>query len=250
MPIYIITVIIQVAFVLHIVKTNRNTTWIWLVIILPLAGAIAYFIMEILPGLMSSRAGRSSKRKIGSLINPDKDMKSAAKNYSIVDTVENSVTLANELIDRKMFKEAKELYQKCLKGIHKDEPDLLVGLSRCEFGLNNFNQSKSILDEVIEKNPDYKNQEAHLLYARILQELDELELALHEYEVLDNYYLGVEASYRYAMLLKKSGKQEKFETCLEKIIESSKISGKHFNAVNKEWLSKTKSEYRHKIKRT
>ncbi len=244
MPLYIITVVIQVAFVIHILKTKRNTTWIWVVLVLPLAGSIAYFIMEILPGLTTSRTGRSAQRKVGELLNPNKGLKSATTNYSIVDTVENSVTLAEEFIDKKMFKEAKELYQKCLKGAHQDDPDILFGVAKSEFGLNNFKQTKSILDEVIEKNPDYKNPDAHLLYARSLEGLNEFELALPEYEVLDKYYLGAEATYRYAMLLKKLEKQEESMACFNKIIESSKISGKHYNMLNKEWITKTKQECR------
>jgi len=243
MPLYILTIVIQVAFVLHIVKTKRNTTWIWIVIILPLAGAIAYFIIEILPDLIQSRSGRSAKRTIGKIINPNKDLNNAASNYSIVDTVENSITLAEEFIDKEMYLEAKALYEKCLKGIHEGDPDILFGVARAEFGLTHYKKTKSILDEVIKNNPDYKNQKAHLLYARALEELNETDLALEEYAVLDNYYLGAEATYRYARLLKKSGQDEKSNACFEKIIAASKISGKHYNSLNKEWLSKSKSEF-------
>lgn len=64
MPFFILSVIIQVLLIVHIVKTGRNTTWIWIVVLLPAAGAIAYFIVEILPELMGGRSARKAKKKL------------------------------------------------------------------------------------------------------------------------------------------------------------------------------------------
>ena len=50
MPLFILSILIQVALVIHIVKTGRSTTWIWIVVMLPVAGSIAYFVLEGLPG--------------------------------------------------------------------------------------------------------------------------------------------------------------------------------------------------------
>jgi len=242
MPLYIISVIIQVLFVLHIVKTKRSTNWIWLVVLLPVAGSIVYFIIEIIPGLVSSRAGRTAKRKMAKVINPNKDMKDAATNFSVVETVDNSVTLAQEFFDRGQFAQARDLYQKCLTGVHNDDPDIMFGIAKSEFGLENYSQTKLLLDTIIEKNPDYKNPQAHLLFARTLEALNNVELALEEYIVLDKYYLGAEATYRYGKLLQKMGQADQAKICFDKIMESSTISGKHYNALNKEWIKKAKSE--------
>ncbi len=242
MHIFILSVLIQIAFVLHIVKTGRNTTWIWIVIMLPLAGSIVYLLVEVLPDLLGSRTGRRASSNLRKIINPNKDINDATYNYSVADTVENSMKLADECLNKNMFSEAKELYEKCLKGAHKDDPNIMYGLARAEFCLNNFNAVKSILDEIIDKNPDYKNAEAHLLYAKSLEELNEADLALEEYKALDVYFPGPEATFRYAKLLKSKGEHSKANELLEKIIHSSKFSGKHYNSLYKEWVNKAKNE--------
>jgi len=242
MHIFILSVLIQVAFVLHIVKTGRSTTWIWIVIMLPLAGSIAYFVLEVLPDLLGSRTGRKASSNLRKVINPNKDMNEAAYNYAVADTVENSMKLADEYLNKSMFSEAKELYAKCLRGVHESDPDIMFGLARAEFSLNNFSEVISILDKIIDKNPDYKNADAHLLYAKSLEVLNETDLALEEYKALDVYFPGPEATFRYALLLKNKGEHSKAKELLEKIIHSSKFSGKHYNDLYKEWVKKAKIE--------
>ena len=242
MPLFILSILVQVAFVVHIVKTGRNTTWIWIVILLPMAGSIAYFLLEILPGLANSRMGRSARRKVRSAVNPNRDINDAAESYSISNSVENTMRLADECLGRGLYSDAKNLYEKCLVGIHSDDPELMVGLAKTEFMLSNFAKAKSVLDKLIENNPGYKNQDAHLLYARTLESLNEVSAALHEYEVLHDYFSGPDASYYYAMFLKKQNQYEQAAKILEQIIEKAKKSGRHYRTLHNEIIRKAKSE--------
>ncbi len=199
MPFFIISLFVQVALVVHIVKTGRSTTWIWIVVMLPMAGSIAYFILEILPELSQSSTGRKTKKNLGKLINPDKELNQALHNYSITKTVENSNRLAEAYVAKDMFEEAKQLYGKSLKGIYANDPDIMHRLASVNFELKYFKDAKQLLDNLIAKNPDYKNADAHLLYAKTLEQLNETTAALKEYKVLDGYYSGLEATYRYSM---------------------------------------------------
>ncbi len=242
MPIYIVSIVIQVAFVVHILKTGRNTTWIWIVVLIPVAGSIAYFIVELLPGLMDSRSGRKIQRNIGEAINPNKNMNEAQFNYTVSDSIENSIQLANECLNKGMFEDAKQLCVKCLRGVHEHDPYVMHCLARAEFGLRNFSEVKSVLEMLIAHNPEFKNADAHLLYARSLEELNEQKAALHEYEALEGYYPGPEATYRYGKLLKSVGENDKANEMFEKIIHRSKISGRHYNSLHKEWIALAQKE--------
>lgn len=101
MPFFILSIIIQVLFIIHIVKTGRNTTWIWIVLILPIAGAIAHFIIEILPELVGGRTARKAKKELSTMINPNKDMREASMQYAMADTVDNTLKLAEAHIEKK-----------------------------------------------------------------------------------------------------------------------------------------------------
>ena len=242
MPIFIISLLIQVALVVHIVRTGRNTTWIWIVVMLPLAGSVAYFIVELLPGLMDSRSGRKIRRNLGDTINPNKGINEAQFNYTVSDSIENSIQLAQECLNKGMYEDAKTLCAKCLRGVHEHDPYVMHCLASAEFGLRNYREVKSILDTLIVHNPEFKNADAHLLYARSQEELNDTKGALEEYEALEGYYPGPEATYRYAKLLKSVGEHEKANTFFEKIIHRSKISGRHYNSLHKEWIALAKKE--------
>ena len=242
MPFFILSVLMQVALVIHVVKTGRNTTWIWIIVMLPLAGAIAYLILEVLPGASNSRTGKKAARKVQDIINPDRDINRAASDYSAADTVQNSMALARQCLSRNMFQEAKGLYQKCLKGPYANDPDLMFGLASAEFGLNDFAATRKTLDRLIAENPDYKNQDAHLLYARALEGLGDRAAAQHEYETLYTYFTGPQAMFHFALFLKGQGETARAKALFSEVIEKSKRSGRHFNELYKDYINKAKAE--------
>ncbi|MGQ8366686.1 tetratricopeptide repeat protein [Glaciecola sp. 1036] len=242
MPFFILSILIQVALVIHVVKTGRNTTWIWIVVMLPVAGSIAYFILEVLPELTNSRAGRNAGRKVGAVINPNKGFNQAAHNFSVSGTVDNTKRLADECMAKGLYSDAKTLYEKCLVGIHAKDPSAMVGLANAEFMLGHYAKTKTLLDDLIASNPNYKNQDAHLLYARTLEALDEVTGALHEYEVLHDYFSGPEASFYYALFLKKQNQKETANEIFSQIINKAKMSGKHYSSLHKDILKRAKNE--------
>ena len=242
MPFFIISLIIQVALVVHIVKTGRNTLWVWVVIILPLAGSIAYFIVEVLPGMVGARTKRKASRGLGNLFNPNQSFNKATKELAVSNTVEHRMHLAEQYLDKLEYQKAKDLYEKSLVGIHEDDPELTYGLARSEFGLKNYKHTKQLLDDLIKKNPNYKNQEAHLLYAQSNEQLGKLDQALEEYKVLADYYSGAEAKYCYAKLLKQQGDSATANALFKEIIEYSKLSTRHYRDLNKKWITLSKQE--------
>lgn len=236
MPLLIVSIIIEVALVVHIIKTGRNMVWIFLVLFFPLVGSLAYFIVEMLPELMGSRTGLGVRRSIAKSINPHKDLQVATQNYAVADTVQNAMTLANECLSKGHFTEAKELYVRSLNGIHSDDPDLLLGLAKAQFGLGEFEHTVQTLDTLKEKNPEFRSAEGHLLYARALEQRGNTAAAMHEYEALCSYYSGPEPFCRLAQILKANGDEQRANDLFQKVLDESKIAGRHYNAIHKEWI--------------
>src|SRR5208283_2170474 len=48
---FILSLLIQAGLIVHVIKTGRNTLWIWAIALLPAAGSAAYVVVELLPGL-------------------------------------------------------------------------------------------------------------------------------------------------------------------------------------------------------
>ncbi|PCJ98080.1 MAG: hypothetical protein COA42_24445 [Alteromonadaceae bacterium] len=178
-------------------------------------------------------------------MNPDKNFNDAADRYATSPSIENSIALAQEFFNKGLFTEARDLYLSCLKGIHTDDPVIIVGLIRCEFELKNFEEVKARLDKLIEKKPDYKNQEAHLLYARALESLHDTDSAQHEYETLHGYFSGPDASFYFAKFLKSTKQTDKAISIFQHILDTAKRSSKFYNTNHQEIIRQTRVELKH-----
>ena len=67
---------------------------------------------------------------------------------------------------------------------------------------------------------NHTSAEGHLLYARSLELQDKSDAALYEYAALVAYYPGQEARYRYALLLKETGRCADARKFLEEICQA------------------------------
>ena len=243
MPFFILSLIVQVALVVHILKTGRNTTWVFIVLFFPVVGTLAYLIVEFLPELTNSRTAHSARRRLSSVINPNKDFYEASQNLAVADTVQNAMALAEECLDKSRFAEAKQLYERCIRGVHADDPYILLGFAQSQFGLGDYAGTVRTLDFLKEKNQSYKSPEGHLLYAKAQEQSGNTDAAVHEYEVLSTYYAGPEPRCRLAMILKSRGKTQEAKALFQKVVNESKVAGKHYNTIHKEWVSLAQREY-------
>ena len=248
MPIVIVSVIVQLALIVHALKTGRNTTWVFILLFAPLIGSAAYVIVELLPEWTSSRGARSARRNLVRVINPNRDVQAASNNLAVADTVQNAMALASEFLRKEKFAEAKELYQRSLRGIHEDDPALLFGLAQAQFGLGEFAGVVRSLDQLKEKNPSHTSPEGHLLYARALENLGRSAEAIEEYESLCNYYPGPEPTCRLGMMLKASGEKDRADQLFKRIVAESKTAGRHYNTIHKEWVAIAKGGVAESIK--
>jgi hypothetical protein len=239
-----IALLVKLLVIIHIIKTERSYMWIWIVFLVPIFGPLAYIVVELLPEFFQTRAGYDAKRVVATTILPNKEIKEASQNYEILDTVENTTELADECVRKGLFEEGKKLYVQCLTGPYDTDADLMHGLARAEFGLNNFAEAKTILVQMSEKNPNFKNTDARLLMARTLDKLDETELAMREYEAIEGSFPGPEANFHHAMLLKRLGASAKANALFEDILKFARISSRHYRSTHKLWISQVKNELR------
>lgn len=242
MPLIIISLMIQLALVVHIIRTGRSTTWIFLVLFFPLIGTLAYLIVELLPELLGTRTARKIKRDVSAVIHPDRELKAASERLAVAGTVENALTLAEQCLEKSMYGEAKTLYQRCLSGVHADDPHIMLGLARAQFGLGEFADVINTLDRLKEKNPDFRSADGHLLYARAQEGLGNVAAAMHEYDVLVSYYPGPEPACRLALLHKAQGDMAQAAGLFQKVLNESRLAGRHYHEMHKDWVALARRE--------
>jgi hypothetical protein len=239
---FILSFIVQVALIVHIIKTGRNTIWVFIVLFGHLIGVVAYVIVELLPEWTNSRSGASMRRRLARLANPDRDLRNASRNFEVADTAQNAMALAEECLVKERYAEARDLYQRALRGVHEDDPVLLLGLARARFGLGDAAGAVETLDLLKQKNPEHTSPEGHLLYARAKEQLGDVAAALHEYEALTGYYAGPEPVCRLAAIYKTQGRTGEARALFQKVLAQSRISGRHYNSLYKEWVEMAKRE--------
>jgi hypothetical protein len=241
-PVSILLLLIQVALIVHVIKTGRNQLWIFAIFLLPGIGALAYVVAEILPELFGGRTARRARAGLGRIIDPNRDLRRASAEVEISGNVDARRRLGEELYERNQFDEAIDVYSGGLKGIFEYDPTLLLGLARALFGKGDYAAARTTLELLAQHNPDFKSADAKLLYARTLDAQDALDEAEREYAALAPGYPGAEARLRYGVLLKRRGKLQEAQRVLKDLLDSARLGPAHYRKAQAEWLDRARRE--------
>lgn len=242
MPIIILSVIIQIVFAVHVVKTGRDTRWLYFIIIAPGIGCAVYFLAEVLPELFGTKTAKNANSKFRDIIDPDRNIKRTSIDVKISGNVENLVAHACQCQAKGMFQESIDLYLQALSGIYEYDPNIMQGLADVYFNAGRFEDCKSTLESLIEKNPDFKSQEGHLLYARALVRLGETQAAISEYNTLADYYSGPEAKLEFGILLKQNARFAQANEVFQSMIDYSHNAPRFYNKKHKKIIDQAKKE--------
>jgi hypothetical protein len=237
-PLYILSLIVSVGCIVHVIKTGRQTIWVFVLLALPYAGAAAYFFIEVLPELRNSRTGRRAARGIRDAMDPGRDLRRAESQVSLSGDVASRQKLADELVRNGRANEAVEIYREALTGIFATDPKLLEGMARAQFEARDPAGARVTLDNLIASNPNFKSHEGHLLYARALAAEGNTSKAIEEYAVLAGYYPGAEAAVRYAELLEQHKRGADAQQVLQELLHRARLAPDHYRKAQREWLDR------------
>ena len=241
--IYILSGALSVSLIVHCIKTGRNTIWVYVIIVLsPFIGSLVYIGAELLPEWLGSRSSRRAMRGLRSTLDPEGDLRRAENAMQVSGNVASRQKYADELVRLGRAGEAVTIYQSCLTGVFADDPKLMLGYAHARFAAGDFSGTRQTLDELIQKNPDFKSPDGHLLYARALEAEGNHDKALSEYAALAGYYPGAEAAVRYAVLLKRLGQRELAQQTLKGLLDRAKYAPGHYRKAQREWLDEAHRE--------
>jgi hypothetical protein len=242
----ILMLLIQIGFAIHAIRRGYSLFWVFLIIFVPLIGCILYTVMVLLPEAKESRTARKASKSLatalGTAINPKKELNRKIERLEMADTLDNRTDLAREYLKHGMFDEAIELYERSLTGLYRTDPELLFGLATARFEAGRFEPAKAALDTLAEAHPDLAKPEARLLAARTLEALGETGPALDLYAELARRHLNAEIQCRYALLLKRAGREDEARGWFAEIVRDAKGTSQHAYRLNKEWIDIARRE--------
>jgi len=242
MPIAI-SAILQVALIVHVIKTDRPYYWIF-IIMMPGIGALAYIIVELMPEFLDSWQGRRAVRGVKKTLNPLGDLRQREREHKMSGTVDAARRLAGELIENGQYQQAIVNLQEALTGLYEHDPDLLLSLATAQFGNDQYEDAMHTLDRLMEHNPDFRSADGHLIYAQSVEHCGDIDKALEEYEAVAAYYAGAEAKLRYGKLLEQTGNTENALEQYSDIINASELAPRHYQKAQREWITEAREGFR------
>lgn len=243
-PIILLSLILQVACCVHVVRTGRPLYWIFILLFFSYLAVLIYVIAEVLPDLRNSPTARRGLRQVRDQIDPQRGKRQADQRLRVSDTADNRRRLAQEHLDRGEYAEAATLYEGALRGLHSEDPDLMLGLAKAQYGLQQPAQARKTLEALIAANPNFRSHDGHLLYARTVEDSADIPAALHEYEAMIGGYPGEEARLRYALLLKRAGRDDDAARQLQNILDRAETSPRYYQQAQRAWIDAARKELR------
>ena len=225
MILYLIVIAFQVYCIVDVIRRGRSTIWIMALVFLPLASGIAYFLVEILPGLQGNRHVRVARQKIADKLDPERELRAAQQALDIADTMANRIRVADALSALGRHAEALPLYERGAG----PRPDFRTGekLARSLFLNDRPQKALSLLDGLPKTTAQSDVDRVKLLRARILEDLGKNEEALALYADVVERLPGDEARCRYAGLLLKVGRKAEARQVLEDVEHRMKYLDRH-----------------------
>ncbi len=209
------TILVQIACVVHLIRTRRPSLWLWAIILLPIAGSAAYVVVEILPGLFQRREVRAVKAAAVKRLDPERELRAAREAVDVADTAATRTALADALAEGGNWGEAVRHYREAVAKTPGKDRTARFKLARACLEAGNTAEARRLLEELPESASPSENDRAALLLARSLEELGETGRAISLYAELGERMPGAEAQCRQAAMLIGSGRSGEAVPLLE-----------------------------------
>ena len=234
---FYIPLLLQILLIVHAFKTGRDRIWIYVLIFLPLAGAVAYLIIEILPEFSGSSTANKAKKAISQAAAPNREFEKLQSMAELSPTFDNLKKLGEEYFKRKQYTEAAELFNRALSGPFNDDAGVLYKLAETYYFSSRYEEAKSALYRIYNKQNDNSNIDVIFLLAETEYQTGNLEKAEEYYQKAANR--GADFRYRYnygKFLLNKGNKKEANEQFLQ-ILNAYEILPPHYKKKNRKWVT-------------
>ncbi len=223
MPLLVaLNLLIQACFVVHAYRTGAPRYWVFVIIAFPVAGCLAYYVLEVFLPSRHARATRAAARRMARALDPTRGLRERAENLALCGSIDNRTALAEECLGVGMTEEAVMLYRSCLVGAYEGDPHLRFALARALVERGTWGDAADEVARLRRDHPCHKPNELRLLRARVLEATGETGTALGEYHELVPAFVGLEARLRYGLLLERLGRTDAARAVFEDALAAAK----------------------------
>lgn len=217
MPFIGLSALIQLACIIHVIRTGRQTYWIMVILFLPFLGALAYAVLEILPEYQGNRHVRGVRKNVVRAIDPERDLRAARDALELTDTIANRIVLGDALTALGRHGEAVSAYRDAIGRSPEPDPSTEAKLARALFETGDNVGALALLDRIAPPSTQSERDRLSLLRARVLAETRRKDEAQALFADIVTRMPGEEARCRYAALLLELGLRHEARRVLEEV---------------------------------
>jgi hypothetical protein len=233
MPYIGLSLLIQIALIIHVLRTGRAYWWIFLILFFPGVGSAVYVIVEILPSIGLFSFLRRTEARAIEAIDPGRDMRAAQKAFDESPTVGNRLKLAHAASDAGQWSLAEEQFGACLSGQFADDPAALLGHATALVELGRAQEALGRIEELRAQGREGA-QEA-LVFARAAAALGRAEEADEAFAFATPRVPGLEAQARYVRFLRAQNRDAEAIEQLADLDRRLKAIPAHFKPEANRW---------------
>lgn len=223
--------IVQIIAIIHALKTGRNN-WIYLLIFLPLVGAIIYFVMEILPGLQ-----HGSSFLDGTLFKSGASISDLEKQLRISDTFSSRSQLANAYASRKQYDKAIAMYESALKDNYVNDLETILQIARIHFLSEQFEQSNMYYARaLVLSKQKFIRPDDEFWYALSLYKSGHKTEAEEAFKKHIQFHRTFDAMYYYGELLLSEGRTNEARAQFESIMDQRDLIPSHLRRFHSKYV--------------
>ncbi|WP_315782334.1 MULTISPECIES: tetratricopeptide repeat protein [unclassified Bradyrhizobium] len=237
MPVALVVLLLDISLIYHASRTGRMQPWAFIILMVPMIGALAYIVVELVPEWLGSHDVQKARKRVANKLDPEKYYRELSDRVAVTDTIANRAALAEECVAVGRYDEAEQHYDHILSLPMGHEPLFALGKARAQFARRRPADALATLDELQKTWPDYNSSDAHLLYARALQDAGRTDEAIEEYQALLDYAPSSEAKARYGSLLKSVGRVDEAKVVFTELLIQMKRSPRHVRKAQAEWIA-------------
>jgi len=161
-----IHVLIALFFAVHVVRTGRETYWLFILFSFPMLGSVVYFFTVYLPDSRLHRDVRRAASATAKALDPGKELREAKRAFDLTPTAQNQMRLASALLEAGDPANAAQQYEACLKGPFASDPDILLGAARARLQNAQGAEAANLLEAIRRQKPDFRPEQTTLLLAQ------------------------------------------------------------------------------------
>lgn len=208
-PLVLLTLAAQIYFGIHAVRTGR-TWWLFIILFFPGLGCLIYFLAEYLPEM---RAGTRAKVVAGKVahtvthtLDPGREIRDLEARVKITPSFANRHALADAYLAAGRFDDAIARYTENTQGVHAADPATMRGLAHAWYAKGDMVAAREYIEKWRTRRESSLAGEMDLLYAKVLENLGEIDAATTEYLSVARRLGDFESWYKGVALLKARGK--------------------------------------------